>query len=201
MSNYIFMNIDGAREILRNTVNGSLFEHCLGVEKTAFKLAGIYGADAEKAALAGLLHDYAKAVAEEKLYSIAAENSLADELSLQEPGLLHAPVGAWLLKHQLGLEDEEILEAVKFHTTGAAGMSLLAQIVYLADYIEPGRTHAGMEAVRKIAFFDLEKALLEAVNLTLKKVVDAGKILHPNSVSFRNSLIISFRRKSGDFKL
>lgn len=199
MSNYILMNIARAREILRNTASDSLFAHCLGVEKTALKLAGLYGADSEKAALAGLLHDYAKGLSNEKLYRIAVENDLADELSLQEPGLLHAPVGAWLLKSELGIDDAEILEAVKVHTTGVAGMSLLGKIVYLADYIEPGRTQAGVKIVREIAFSDLEKALLEAVNLTIKKVLDRGKILHPNSISFRNSLIISLRGKNREF--
>ena len=141
------------------------------------------------------MHDYGKSFSNERLYRIAVENNLADDLSLQEPSLLHAPVGAWLLKWELGIEDGEVLEAVKVHTTGAAGMSLLARIVYLADYIEPGRTHSGAIEIRELAFSDLERALLGAVNLTIKRVLERGRLMHPGSISFRNSLILSLRKK------
>ena len=141
------------------------------------------------------MHDYGKSFSNDRLYRIAVENNLADDLSLQEPSLLHAPVGAWLLKWELGIEDGEVLEAVKVHTTGAAGMSLLARIVYLADYIEPGRTHSGVIEIRELAFSDLERALLGAVNLTIKRVLERGRLLHPGSISFRNSLILSLRKK------
>ena len=189
------MKLSEAREKLRTCCSPDLFMHSVGVEETAYRLALNYGADTQKASLAGLMHDYAKSFSNERLYRIAVENNLADDLSLQEPSLLHAPVGAWLLKWELGIEDVEVLEAVKVHTTGAAGMSLLARIVYLADYIEPGRTHFGVIEIRELAFADLERALLGAVNLTIKRVLERGRLVHPGSISFRNSLILSLRKK------
>ncbi|NMB40422.1 MAG: HD domain-containing protein [Firmicutes bacterium] len=190
------MNMAKVRKILKNNTGKDLYQHSLGVEKTAFSLALKHGADSKKASKAGLLHDYAKNFSFEELRSIALENDLADEVALQEPALLHAPVGAWLLETELGITDKEILEAVRMHTTGAAGMSLLAKIVYLADFIEPGRTHAGVKKIRKTAFSDLEKALLCAVGFTLGRLLDRKKIIHPNSVFFYNSLVSKTR--SGD---
>ncbi len=189
------MNIVKVRERLKNNTGEDLFIHSVGVEEMAFRLAVKYGVNSEKASIAGLLHDYAKSLSSERLCRIAVENNLVDEITLQEPALLHAPVGAWLLEQELGIDDEEILEAVRMHTTGVAGMSLLAGIIYLADYIEPGRIHAGVKEIRKVAFSDLEKALLGAVNLTIKHLLERGKIIHPYSISFRNALILSLRKK------
>ena len=104
----------------------------------------------------------------------AVANNVVDELSLQEQSLLHAPVGSWLLEHELGIDDPEVLYAVKIHTTGAADMTLLAKIIYLADYIEPGRSHPGVDVIRELAFQDFNKALLGAVDSTIKYVLEKG---------------------------
>lgn len=161
-------------------------------------LAGRYDIDAEKAAFAGLIHDYGKLFSHEELLRLAWEHELMQHpIMLQEPALLHAPVGAWLLERDLGLRDREVLEAVSQHTTGAAKMSMLSRIVYLADFIEPGRRFKGVEEVRELAFAckQLEKALLAAVEMTILHVFQRGKMLHKASVEFRNSLILSLRQK------
>jgi predicted HD superfamily hydrolase involved in NAD metabolism len=194
------MNISRAREILKNNISNNLFIHSIGVEEMALRLAVTYGVNGEKASLAALLHDYGKIFSNDRLYRIALENDLVDDITLQEPALLHAPVGAWLLQWELGIDDEEILEAVKMHTTGIAGMSLLAKIIYLADYIEPGRTCPGAKEIREVAFSDLERALLGAVNLTIKYVLEREKIVHPNSISFRNSLVLSLRKNNQELQ-
>ncbi|MGI6308471.1 MAG: bis(5'-nucleosyl)-tetraphosphatase (symmetrical) YqeK [Dethiobacteria bacterium] len=185
------MDMDDARKLLQSRAGGRLFDHSRGVEESACKLALTYGVDSAKASLAGLLHDYGKIYPHNVLRQIALEHSLGDELALQEPKLLHAPVGAWLLRHELGIEDEEILAAVRVHTTGAAGISPLARIVYLADYIEPGRAYPGVDDLRKTAFVNLDRALLDALTRTIKYVLEREKVLHPDSISFRNSLILS----------
>ena len=190
------MNKAKIREKLKENTGDQLFIHCLEVERTAVHLAVQYGADSEKASIAGLLHDYAKELSPERQYRLAVENGLADKLALQEPALLHAPVGSWLLKEELKIDDEDILEAVRWHTTGICGMSLLARIVYLADCIEPGRAHPGLEEIREAAFSDLERALLGAVNLTIGRLLQKKKIIHPNSISFRNSLVLSLRKNN-----
>lgn len=177
-----------------------LLAHTRGVEKTARRLAVVYGADEEKAALAALLHDYGKTYAQDDLLQIALTHNIVDEFALQEPSLLHAPVGSWLLKHELGIDDHEILNAVKIHTIGAAGMTLFSEIIYLADYIEPGRDFPGVDKIRELAFQDLHKALLGAVDLTIRSVLDKQGILHPGSITFRNWLI-SVLRKSEEQEL
>ena len=192
--------MDTARKLLHSRAGNSLFLHSRGVEESASKLALLYGVDAKKASLAGLLHDYGKIYSHPVLYQIALEHGLGDEFCLKEPSLLHAPVGAWLLRHELGIEDEEILEAVRVHTTGMAGISRLAKIVYLADYIEPGRDYPGVDDLRKISIVDLDKALFVALERTIKNVLDRKKVLHPDSVLFRNSLILALTKNNQELQ-
>jgi predicted HD superfamily hydrolase involved in NAD metabolism len=194
------MNINHAREILKNKISDELFIHSLGVEEMALRLAVAYGIDVEKAALAAILHDYGKIRSEDDLFKIAEKHSIVDPLTLQEPALLHAPVGAWLLEQELGIRDREIIDAVKNHTTGIPGMSLLAKIVYLADYIEPSRSCPGVQVLREIALYDLQRALLFAVDMTLKYVIESERLVHPHSIAFRNSLILSIRNNNQELQ-
>ncbi|MGI5823187.1 MAG: bis(5'-nucleosyl)-tetraphosphatase (symmetrical) YqeK [Dethiobacteria bacterium] len=185
------MAMNNVRKLLQRRAGGRLFNHSRGVEECACRLARVYGVDETKASLAGLLHDYGKIYPEKVLRQVALEHSLGDGLIFQEPKLLHAPVGAWLVRHELGIEDEEVLAAIRVHTTGAAGISLLARIVYLADYIEPGRVYPGVDDLRKTAFENLNQALLNALERTIKHILEKKKVLHPDSIAFRNSLILS----------
>jgi predicted HD superfamily hydrolase involved in NAD metabolism len=182
---------------IRKRFTDKLLAHTKGVEQTARRLAVVYGADEEKAALAALLHDYGKTYPEDDLLHIAQTNNIADEFSLQEPVLLHAPVGAWLLEHEQGIEDCDILNAVRVHTTGAANMTLFSGIIYIADYIEPGRNFPGVDKIRELAFRDLHRALLGAVDLTIRSVLDKQGILHPGSIAFRHWLISVLRKREG----
>lgn len=191
------MNIEEARKILKYRMSEELFIHSLGVEETAFNLAVLHGIDQKKAVFAGLLHDYAKNLPVNELSRLAAEHDLADDISRQEPALLHAPVGAWLLEHELRIEDREILEAVRVHTTGFPGMSTLSKVVYLADCLEPGRDFPGLIDIRNTARRDLDRALLMGIDRTLRYIIDRGKIIHPSSIFLRNSLIISLKINSG----
>lgn len=194
------MDIKQTRKMLKSRMNDDLLIHSLGVEKTAFDLAALYGIDQEKAALAGLLHDYGKMLPKSELYRLAHEHDLADDFALQEPALLHAPVGAWLLQHELEIADREILEAVRVHTTGFPGMLPLAKVVYLADCIEPGRDYPGVNDLRDIARRDLDRALLVAVNRTIKYIIKRGRIIHPSSIFFRNFLISSFKKNNQELE-
>jgi predicted HD superfamily hydrolase involved in NAD metabolism len=192
------MDTNAVQEIIRKKYTGRLLSHSLGVEDTARRLAAAYGADAEKAALAALLHDYGKLYSDDELMRLAAEHNLADEVSMQAPVLLHGPVGSWLLGQEFGIDDREVLSAVKFHTTGTDNMSLLAAIVYLADYIEPGRTHEEVDVVRELAFRDLHEALLRAADSTIRYVLDRQGVVHPDSVLLHNWLILSLgKNKTG----
>ncbi len=185
------MNVEQIRVIVRERLNPNLFRHSIGVAQAARALAERYGADPDAAYLSGLIHDFGKQYSKDELLQAAVhyQHSL-DDLTCRTVKLLHAEVGAVLVEKELGISDPEILNAVVFHTTGRPGMTLLEKIIYLADYIEPGRTHTGLDELRELAFRQLDQALLVAVEQSIKSVLQRGLLLHPRSVEFRNSLLI-----------
>ena len=134
--------------------------HSIGVMETAVRLAGVFSADAARCRLAGLLHDCAKGLGREEMLELIARQGIilfAGEDSY--PGLLHAPAGAALAKEKYGVSDAEVLSAIRKHTVGAPEMSLLDDIIFVSDFIEPNREpFEGLEEVRKAAFEDLGKA-------------------------------------------
>lgn len=145
------------------------FEHTMGVSYTAAALAMRYGYDIKKAQLAGLLHDCAKHYSEDKiLQSCEKYNISMTDVEKQNPFLLHAKLGAFLAMHKYHVEDEEIIGAILVHTTGKPGMTLLDKILYVADYIEPGRDKApNLAEIRKLAFTDLDEALRRILEDTI----------------------------------
>ena len=190
------MDIGAIQEIMKKKYPAKLLEHSLGVEYMARKLAAVYNLDEEKTAIAALLHDYGKTYPYMDLLRIAVKHDLADEIMLREPVLLHAPVGSWLLRREFGIRDEEILTAVRLHTTGADGMAPLAAVVYLADYIEPGRKTKGVSKLRELAFQDLQQTLLEAVDSTIRYILEKQGLLHPDSILFRNGLLSLLKNRN-----
>ena len=145
------------------------FTHTLGVEYTAAALAMRYGEDLEKAQLAGLLHDCAKCMDNDKLLAVCEKHHISiTEVERRNPYLLHAKVGSYLAKKEYKVEDLEILNAILYHTTGHPGMTLLEKIIFTADYIEPGRKQApNLTEIRKMAFTDLDKAVKKILEDTL----------------------------------
>lgn len=184
------MNADQCRRIIKDKLDEDLYRHSLETAIIAVELAELYGADTGKAYLAGLVHDYGKCFTKDELLKRAKLMGLSlDKVSRRQKRLLHAPVGAALIKSELGIDDADIIGAVACHTTGCRGMTLLQKIVYLADYIEPGRDFTGVETVRSLARTDLNRALLSAVDNSIRSVLDRGFMLHQRSVAFRNSLL------------
>ncbi len=184
------MTADHYCELMRKKLDTELYEHSLATAKTAAELAGRYGSKREKAYLAGLVHDFGKRLNQQQLLAAARQyNMQLDSITRGEARLLHAPVGAVLLSVELNIMDRELLNAVSYHTTGYGGMSMLAKVLYLADFIEPGRRYDGVVQIRKLAESNLEQALLAAVDMTICSVVARGMKLHPRSVAFRNSLL------------
>ena len=145
------------------------YEHTLGVAYTAASLAMCYGADLNSALIAGMLHDCAKCLSNEKKISICKKHDLPiNPAEEKNPFLLHAKVGSYLASKKYGVTDPDILNAILNHTTGRPDMSLLEKIVWLSDYIEPGRKQApNLPEIRRIAFEDLDKALVMALENTL----------------------------------
>lgn len=190
------MQLERYIAIMREKLDQELFVHSLGVADAAANLAQQYGAQKDKAYLAGVIHDYGKGFTGQELLNLAQELDIAlDRVTGQESRLLHAPVGAALIRRELKIEDPDILSAVANHTTGRPGMSKLEKIIYLADYIEEGRDFPAVQRIRQAALEDLEQALLQAVEFAIRSVLDRKLLLHPRSIAFRNELLELQRAK------
>ncbi|MBO8172927.1 MAG: bis(5'-nucleosyl)-tetraphosphatase (symmetrical) YqeK [Bacillaceae bacterium] len=166
------------------------YQHTLGVMETAVKLAERYGADTHKAELAAILHDYCKYWKQDKLEQIILETPhIPDDLIDYGVELWHAPAGAEVVKRDLNVTDEEVLDAIRYHTSGRAGMTLLDKVIWMADYIEPGRDFPGVDEVRKLAESDLDQAMLRALDNTIMFLIQKGKKIYPRTLAARNDLI------------
>lgn len=158
------------RSEMEKVQDAKRFEHTLGVEFISAALAMRYGAPVGSAQLAGLLHDCAKCLTDKERVDICRKNDLPmSELERANPFLLHARVGAYLAEKKYKVKDQDIINAIRNHTTGRPEMSLLEKIVFIADYIEPGRKHApNLEEVRSLAFTNLDQALFKILSDTLE---------------------------------
>ena len=160
---------------LKKNMDESRYEHTLGVMYTSAALAMRYECDLEKALLAGLMHDCAKCMPNAKKLKMAEKHGLEiTEIEQKNPFMLHAKVGALLAEKKYDIEDQEVLSAIRWHTTGKPDMTLLEKIVYVADYIEPKRDKApNLKEIRKLAFVDLDRALLRILEDTLNYLGDS----------------------------
>lgn len=176
---------------LTATLSSKRWEHSLGVAATAAELAEIYGADRGKARLAGLIHDCAREMSNNTLLQTAeAFGIVVTDVDKREPILLHAAVGAVIARRDYGVLDSEVLHAIVWHTTGGPVMSLLDNIIFLADFIEPGRSYPGVDKLRALAGKSLQDALLAAYDQTVKHVIGKGGLLHPATVAGRNAILL-----------
>ena len=171
------------RDEMRKVQDSKRFEHTLGVTYTAACLAMCYNENIQNAEIAGLLHDCAKCLPNEKKIHICKKSHV--EINFAEsknPFLLHAKAGAILAEKEYGISDQNILNAVRFHTTGRPGMSLLEKIIFIADYIEPGRTHSVyLPEIRKLAFVDLDAALRRILSDTLEHLKTSESEIDPTT--------------------
>lgn len=179
-------------QYLRENLKESRYEHTLGVVKTAKALAKINGVEEEKAELAALIHDSAKNMHINSMKKMLVENfEQIDDIEEKTPQLLHGKVAAIIGKTIMGIEDEEVLSAAAYHTTGKGNMTLLEKIIYIADYIEPNRVYPGVEELRKLTFEDLDKGVIVGLNNTINYILKQGGLIHPNTIEARNYLIIN----------
>jgi nicotinate (nicotinamide) nucleotide adenylyltransferase len=163
--------------------------HTQGVIAESIRLAKRYGADPDKAELAATLHDVAKYWSiEEQRHLLIREQIGLDELAF-EKALMHAVIGAWVAEHEYGITDVEVLDAIRYHTSGRVQMSLLDKIVCLADYIEPGRDFPGVGAIRKLADEDLNQALVAGFNSTIQFLIETNKRIFPLTLEARNGIL------------
>ncbi len=169
------------REKLKEKLAAKRFEHSLGVEYTAGTMAFMYGIDYEKALIAGLLHDCAKYVSNDKKISKCEKRGIPiSECEYKNPELLHAKLSAVYAKEKYGVTDEDILSAITYHTTGRPAMTTLEKIVYIADYIEPNRTELPeMDIIRQEAYSDLDQCLLHILHNSVHYLCKKGAAVDP----------------------
>ena len=182
------MKIDEATILVQSQLTTKRFEHTMRVAQTAKELAELYDVDVKKAELAAILHDFAKDFPIEKLRDVLDKGDYPKDLLLYSQELWHGPVGAYLLESKYGITDKDILHAVRFHTTGRAQMSKLELIVFVADYIEPGRQFPGVEAVRQIARKDLYKAGWTVARNTIQFLLGKNALVYPDTIDIYNDL-------------
>lgn len=176
------------RKDLSKKLKKERMEHTVGVMYTAGSLAMCYHADLQKALTAGLLHDCAKyGSVKDQMKMCKKKGITLTESEQAMPALIHAKLGAYLARHEYGIKDPEILDAITYHTTGRPDMTLLEKIIYIADYIEPNRkVIPGLEEIRGIVFQDIDRAVCLAAGRTVRYLSDGGKAVDPMSVSTYN---------------
>ncbi|MFD1850214.1 bis(5'-nucleosyl)-tetraphosphatase (symmetrical) YqeK [Oceanobacillus bengalensis] len=183
------MKKENAIEIVKPHLKKKRFEHTLRVADTAEQLAGIYNESKEKATLAAIFHDYCKyRPLEEMKRCIVSTRTLPKDLLDFHHELWHGPVGSVLVEKEYGIVDRDIRSAIYYHTTGRANMSKLEMIIFLADYIEPGRDFPGVHAVRELAREDLLGACLLASKNTINHLLSKGASIYPDTFHAYNDL-------------
>lgn len=193
--NYSAMNHEALMQAVQMRMSERRFTHVLGVEETAVALAERFGESPEKASIAALTHDYAKERSDEEFQLAIEQGDYEDKKELIKFGnaIWHGLVGADFVARELGITDEAILNAIRLHTTGAAEMSLLDKIIYVADYIEPGRDFPSVEDARVIAFSDLNQAVAFETKHTLTHLIEAEKPVYPKTIETYNRWVAGMK--------
>ena len=179
----VVVNWKKLRKKIKKAQTSNRYEHTLGVEYTAAALAMRYGADMEKALLAGLLHDCAKCLSNDELLEFCEKHHIpVTTPERKSPFLLHGKVGGYLAEKKYKVEDPDVIGAIECHTTGKPDMTLLEKIVFIADYIEPGRKRASdLTELRKLAFSDLDAALTQILGNTLDYLRENDYSIDPHT--------------------
>ncbi len=178
-------NLKNIKKDLKSTLDKDRYEHTLGVAYTAMCLAMKYEVDIKKAEVAGLLHDCAKCMSDEKKLKKCIEHNLSiTETEKEQPYLLHAKVGAFIAMDKYGIDDMEIVNSILKHTTGSRDMTMLEKIIYVADYIEPNRSKAtNLPVIRKMAFEDIDLAVFTIMNDTVEYLKTKNKKIDAHTLN------------------
>lgn len=174
----MFYDTDEKKKYLKENLSPKRYQHSLNVAAECRKLAEKYGEDADKAYFAGLLHDVCKELSGEEQKRLVIESGFAVcREELETHSLWHAIAGAYFVKTAFGVEDIDIINSIRFHTVGRAGMTRLEEIVYLGDLVSADRTYKDVEKMRKFVYSDLNSAMLEAFRFSIKNVVKKNSML------------------------
>ncbi|WP_437130173.1 bis(5'-nucleosyl)-tetraphosphatase (symmetrical) YqeK [Peptostreptococcus russellii] len=185
------MNKSEMIERLSDYLPEKRIRHSLNVAKAAVKLCEFCGCDKEKAEIAGILHDTAKYIKFEKVDDYCKKYGIElDKLEESSTALSHSLVGAYIARYEFGIEDREILDAIRYHTTGRANMKPLEKAIYLADLIELGRDYPGVEELREMAYSGkIDEVIVKSIDNTITLVLKKKSPLHTRTVEARNYYI------------
>ncbi|MDD4296642.1 MAG: bis(5'-nucleosyl)-tetraphosphatase (symmetrical) YqeK [Ruminiclostridium sp.] len=190
------MTVEDMMVRLKKELSLSRYQHSIGVMEESVKLANHYNIDNKKAEIAGLLHDCAKHLNNVESVKLIEENGIQlDEIQKNTPSLYHGILAPIIAAKHYDIMNQEILDALYWHSTGRAGMTPLEKIVFVADYIEPCRNFDNILHMRKIAYDDINKCILMVTDLSIRHVLSKGDLLHPDTVSTRNEAL--FKVKQG----
>lgn len=189
--------LDELRQLAKETLKEKRYIHTLNVEKLGVELAKNYGVDETKVAIACLLHDITKHDdLDEQLQIIKKSDIIVDEVTLKSTNLYHAVTGAIYARDVIGIDDEEIINAILYHTSGSADMGMIEKIVYVADTISYERTYDGVEQLRELAFKDLDETMLEIMDATFKKLIRKRLLIGTKMIECYND--IAYRKQNSD---
>ena len=186
------MTIEEMRALLQQSLKPKRYEHSVRVYETALEMAEHYHADVKKVAVASLIHDCGRQISKEDSVAKAKELGIpVDPVEEAQPILLHAKLGVYyaIRKYGVSPDDREVLDAIRYHSTGTADMTQTAKIVFLADLIEPGRDFEGVEALREASFQDLDKGMLLSYDNTIRYLLEDGLLNHPDAIAGYNQLV------------
>ena len=186
------MSIAEYKKIIKTMMSENRYNHCVNVSKEAVKLAKRYGGDEEKAAVAGILHDITKEMPKEEQLQIMLDSVIIlDDIQKNAPKLWHGISGSVYIKKHFGIEDEDILNAICYHTTGRAGMSLLEKIIFVADFTSEERTYKGVATMRKKSRKSLEDAMLYGFKFTFSDLSSRELAIHPDELACYNEIVLN----------
>lgn len=176
------MTYQQAEDMVRQTLSPKRFQHTMNVKNLAVRMAQHYGVNTEKAALAAILHDSAKELPRTELLQIMQDNAIIKKGTQNRPEpVWHGICAAILAKTQWNVQDEEILSAIACHTTGKENMSKLDKILFLADMTSAERDYPGVEELRSLEMRNLDKAMIQALKMTISFVEQKNAIADPES--------------------
>lgn len=190
--------IEEYKALLKSRLSDYRYTHSVCVAQSAVELAEKYGADKEKALVAGLLHDITKEADWQEHFALFKESGMKlSELECRNPKLWHAMSGSAYLKVKLGITDTEVLGAVRYHTTARADMTLLDKVIYIADFISADRVYDDVEIVRALAKKDLNETMLYTQSYSINELLQKHSPIHPDSVAAYNNLIMQGIKYNG----
>lgn len=189
------MNREKALRLVKEQLTERRYVHTIGVMETALELADRYGVDKEKAELSAIFHDYAKFRDKEEMRQIIIDQKMPQDLLQFHDELWHAPVGAYLVEKEAGISDAEVLEAIRCHTSGKINMSMLDKVLYVADYIEPGRDFPGVEQVRESAESSLDIAVIQSMKNTITYLLKRNQPIYPDTFHAYNDMTMKVKER------